>query len=378
MGNAYTPGLKVTARAVIRKARRLPLTGQVVVKVGDKVRAADVVARTDLPGKVFPLNVGNQLSVGADEVPAAMRKRPGEPVKKGEVLAETRSFLGLFHTEVRSPIDGQVESISQVTGQVILREPPIPVEVTAYVDGTIVEEIPGEGVIVETEAAYVQGIFGLGGEVHAPLHLLARAPDERVDAERIGPDFRGKILVGGSRLTLAALRRAVELGVAGVICGGFAYQDIKDLLGYDIGVAVTGHERLGTTLVITEGFGEIAMARATYDLLAAHDGAYASMNGATQIRAGVIRPEIVIPTRRPTAEIETEAQPALGLEVGAPVRCIRAPYFGRIGRVVGLPPQLAEMASGTMVRVVEVELGGAAAGERVTLPRANVELIERA
>src|SRR5262249_47264242 len=176
----------------------------------------------------------------------------------------------------------------------------------------------------------------------------------------------------GAQLTLAALRRCLEVKVAGVVCGGFAYHDVKELLGYDIGVAITGHEKLGTTLVVTEGFGAIAMARATHELLAAPDGKMASRNGATQIRAGVIRPEIVIPS--PAAAVHAEAA-SPGLEVGAAVRCIRAPHFGRIGAVVALPAELRQMPSETMARVVEVELAG---GERATLPRANVELIERA
>jgi len=39
MAHAYTPGLKVTRKTVLRKERRLPLPGEVVVKVGDKVSA---------------------------------------------------------------------------------------------------------------------------------------------------------------------------------------------------------------------------------------------------------------------------------------------------------------------------------------------------
>jgi hypothetical protein len=113
------------------------------------------------------------------------------------------------------------------------------------------------------------------------------------------------------------------------------------------------------------------MARATFELLQANDGRGASISGATQIRAGVIRPEVVIPTSQ--AEQADEAV-ALGLDVGAPVRCIRAPHFGRIGEVVGLPVELMTMPSETRVRVVEVRLDGA---ETVTVPRANVEVIER-
>src|SRR4051794_39008125 len=104
MGAAYTPGLKVTARATVRKARRLPLSGTVLVKVGDRVTARQPVARADLPGKVYPINIANQLSILADEVPESMRKKAGESVAKGEMIAETRSFFGLFHSDVRSPI----------------------------------------------------------------------------------------------------------------------------------------------------------------------------------------------------------------------------------------------------------------------------------
>jgi hypothetical protein len=374
MGNAYTPGLKVTPRTIVRKSRRLPLAGEVIVKVGDRVTAGTVVARTDLPGKVYPINIANQLSIGPDEVPEAMKRKVGETIKKDEILAETRSFFGIFRSEARAPVDGTVESISKVTGQIILRGVPIPVEVKAYVDGTIVEEIPGEGVIVETEASYIQGIFGLAGEVHATLKKVATSPDEVLDESKIHADHAGKIIIGGSQLTLGALRRCLEVKVAGVICGGFAYQDIKELLGYDIGVAVTGTEKLATTLMLTEGFGKIAMARATFDLLVANDGMSASMSGATQIRAGVIRPEVIISGGKSAATIDTSAP--TGLDIGAPVRCIRAPYFGRIGTVSGLPAQLQRMPSETMVRVVEVALSDG--GETIVLPRANVEIIERA
>jgi hypothetical protein len=101
------------------------------------------------------------------------------------------------------------------------------------------------------------------------------------------------------------------------------------------------------------------------------------MNGATQIRAGVMRPEVIIPhidslKKRERAHGEVEAK---GLETGAPIRVIRVPYFGKIGKVTALPPELKRMESETMVRVVEVEFDG---GERVIVPRANVEKLELA
>jgi hypothetical protein len=371
MGDAYTPGLTVTRRTVVRKARRLPMPGVVLCQVGQRVAAGDVVARTELPGKVHLLNLANALGCAVDEVDAKLAVRPGGAVRRGGRLASTTSFFGWFRTDVASPIDGTLESVSTVTGQAILREPPVPVEVKAYLDGTVVELLPDEGAVVEADAALIQGIFGLAGEVHAPLVAVATSCKQPLEAGDLTAAHAGKIVIGGARCTLAAMRRAMDLGVTAVIAGGFAYQDVRELLGYDVGVAVTGTEALPTTLVVTEGFGDIAMARATFALLTSFPDRIASVCGATQIRAGVIRPEIIIPHG---ADQVDEVAPPPGMAVGAPVRCIRAPHFGKLGTIAGLPAPLHTMPSETKVRVVEVAL---ADGETIVVPRANVEVIER-
>ena len=374
MGDAYTPGLTVTGRTVVRKTRRLPLTGSVLVEQGARVRADQVVARTELPGKVTMMNVANLLGVLPDEVEPLLVVKPGAAIKKGQLLGEKKSFLRIFGSTIESPIDGTFESVSKVTGQAVLREPPSPVEVKAYIDGTVVEVIPNEGVVVEAEAALVQGIFGLAGEAHAELVVVGKSAESVLEPGDLKPEHRGKIVIGGGLTTLVAMRRAIELGVAGVVVGGFSYQDVRELLGYDVGVAVTGTEELGTTLVLTEGFGGIAMAAATYELLVRHAGRQASISGATQIRAGVIRPEVIIPDPIEAPAVEGANGHAVGLEIGAPVRVIRAPHFGAIGAVAGLPVELQKMPSETMVRVVEVDIQGKG---RVVIPRANVEVIER-
>ena len=345
-----------------------------LVEVGAKVRAQQVVARTELPGKVTMMNFANLLGVMADEIEPSLVVKLGSPIKKGQLLGEKKSFLRIFGSTVASPIDGTFESVSKVTGQAVLREPPSPVEVKAYIDGTVVEVIPNEGVVIESEAALVQGIFGLAGEAHAELVVVGKTPDAMLEPAHLDKAHAGKIVIGGGLTTLAAMRRAIELGVAGVVVGGFSYQDVKELLGYDVGVAVTGTEELGTTLVLTEGFGGISMAAATYELLARHAGRAASISGATQIRAGVIRPEVIIPDPIDAPASAQINGHAVGLEIGAPVRVIRAPHFGAIGAVSALPVELQKMPSETMVRVVEVDIKGQGT---VVIPRANVEVIER-
>ena len=376
MAHAYTPGLKVTEGMTIQKERRLPLQGEVLVETGTTVRAEDVVAKADLPGNVQLLNVANLLSVPAEEITEYMLKPVGETIVKDEIIATTKGLFGLFKSQARSPIDGTIEAVSDVTGQVILREPPVPVEVKAYTDGKITEIAPNEGVTVETYGSYIQGIFGVGGETVGNLTVAVSSPNDELATAQILPEHRDNILVGGSLVTTDAIQKAIQQGVRGIIAGGIDDSDLRELLGYELGVAITGSEEIGITLVITEGFGSIAMAEQTFTLLKAREGMKTSINGATQIRAGVVRPEILIPITPEVTEKASEAEDDAAeglLEIGSSVRIIREPYFGKLGRVTELPVELQDLETEAQVRVLRVELKD---GQQTTLPRANVEAIE--
>jgi hypothetical protein len=375
MAHAYTPGLRVAEVTLLRKERRLPIQGEVLVQVGDAVKSDTVVAQTHLPGNVQLINIASKLGLPAEDLPTVMKKSAGDPLTKGEAIAETQGFFGLFRSKVEAPCDGTLESVSTVTGQIILREPPTPIQIDAYIDGKIVEVFEGEGVAVEAVGTFIQGIFGVGGEKTGEIMMAVESPDVPLDAGRLDDSMKGKVVVGGSHVTWDGLQKALDVGARGVVVGGFDDPDLRKLLGKDLGVAITGHEDLATTLILTEGFGEIGMARATFDLLKSREGKKASINGATQIRAGVIRPEIIVP-------IEGEKLPAggvvgaesTGLEIGSTIRVIREPHFGHLGVVTELPNELQEMESESMVRVLKVRFED---GGEALLPRANVEMIER-
>ena len=377
MAKAFTPGLTVTARATYRARRVLPIEGEVTVKAGDRVDAGTVVAQTFMEGDVFPMKVAGALGAQPKDLPGLMLKKVGDAVRKDEPIARSKGIFGMMRTEARSTADGVIESVGDSTGRVMVRGPKVPIEVRAYVAGTVVEVLAGEGAVVEAAAALVQGIFGIGGEVHGPVAMACAGPDEELDADDVTPAMRGCVVVGGARMTAAAIARAREVGAAAVVSGGIDDQDLRDFLGHDIGVAVTGSERMGITLIVTEGFGSIAMAARTFALLASHAGRTASVNGATQIRAGVMRPEIVVPLDAAAAgtgpAVAAGGATAGVLEVGTPVRVIRDPHFGVLGTVAALPEQPAVLGSGSKARVLEVAVAG---GGRITVPRANVELIE--
>jgi len=373
MAHSYTPGLKVLHESKVRKERILPLKGEVIVEAKATVTPDDIVARTHLPGNVQMVNVGNLLNIDPTDVEAVMQKPLGSEFTKGELMAETKGILGFFKSKVLAPIDCTLESISSITGQVVLRDAPIPVEIDAYIRGTVAEVYPEEGVAIETEAVYIQGIFGIGGESRGELAVVVETREDELRADMIKPEHAGKVLVGGSFLSLKAYKKALGMKVAGIVVGGFNYFDLEEILGYTLGVAITGSEDLVTSLVLTEGYGEIRMGSRTFDLLKKHHGKFTSINGATQIRAGVIRPEIVIPLNKEDLKGDAHAvQINEGIQSGSLVRVIRAPYFGRIGTVISLPPELQKMESETMVRVAEIKIDD----EVMIIPRANLEMVE--
>ena len=373
MAHSYTPGLKVLKNTKILKERRLPLKGSVDTSVGDTVAPGDTIAKTDLPGNVQMVNIANQLNVDASDVETVMIAKEGSKVSKNDLIAQTNGIFGYFKSSVNSPVDGTIESVSNITGQVVIREAPIPVEVDAYIRGVVDEVITEEGVVIKSYGSFVQGIFGIGGESRGEIKMLSENRTSEISVDMIKPEHEGLIIVGGSFISLEAYKKALECKVAGVVVGGFNYYDLEEILGYTLGVAITGSEELITSLIVTEGYGKIQMGQQTFDLLKENSGRLASINGATQIRAGVIRPEIIIPTDASSQKDSDENSKKMsGMTEGSLVRVIRSPNFGKIGSVKELPSELRKMESETMVRVAIIEIDG----KLIEIPRSNLEVVE--
>ena len=375
MAHAYTPGLKISAQTIVRSERRLPLMGDVLVEVGNQISAEDIVAQTDLPGNVQMIHAANLMGTSPSSVGRFMLKKVGDPVEQEEIIAQSNGLFGLFKSEVKSPISGTIENISDVTGQIVIREPSTPVQTWGYIDGQVIEVMENEGVVIETWGTLIQGIFGIGGETVGQLQTIVSSPNQPLTPELIQTDHEGQILVGGSTVDRQTVEFAIDKGVKGIVCGGIDDRELYQLLGYELGVAITGAENIGLTLMITEGFGQISMARQTFDLLLHRQGMKASLNGTTQIRAGVQRPEIVIPLEKDSnssLEKDRVIIPS-ALDVGTQVRLIRSPYFGQLGEVTKLLVEPQSLETEAHVRVLEVQLHNQ---ERIVLPRANVEIVE--
>ena len=280
----------------IVKERRIPTHGEVLVELNQQVDPDTLIARGMVPSQeIIELMLHRSLNVEPEDVKNHILKHKDDIVERDEVIAIARSFFSRLTRMARSPIDGVIEAFSGTTGRMMIRGHPVPVEVFSHIPGKVTEILPGEGANVETEGYRFTGLFGVGGETHGALELAVDSGDVPLTSSDITPMQSGKIIVGGSVVTLDALREAVRQGVKGIIVGGVDQKDLTFFLGYEIGLGVTGSEDVGLTLILTEGFGVNPIQGDVFNEYKELSGKLACIDGTTHIRSRALRPEIIIP-----------------------------------------------------------------------------------
>jgi len=280
----------------ITKERRIPTAGEVLVKQGQQVDPDTLIAACTVPSQnIHELRIYRSLKVNPDDVKNHIVKHEGETVEKDEVVAIARSFFGRQTRMARSPIDGVIMAFSSSTGRMMIRGHPVPVEVFSHISGKVIDIYPDEGAVVETQGYRFNGVFGVGGETHGILEVAVDSGDIPLTSTEIKPEHSGKVLLGGSVVTLDALREAVKQGVKGIIVGGVDQKDLTYFLGYEIGHGVTGGEDVGLTLILLEGFGVNPIPDTVFDSFKKISGNLACIDGTTHIRSRTLRPEIIIP-----------------------------------------------------------------------------------
>ena len=375
MGSQYTPGLQVSAHSVVKRVRELPLLGKHEVNVGDTVAADDTVLSASLPGEVEIIRVADRLGLEPLDVEGKVLLSPGDSVSKNQLICKVESFFGFFNSELHSPLAGEVEFFTEANAHIGIRRPSIPLTVDAYISGKVVAVEENRRVTIETSGTFIQGIFGVGGERRGTVRVLDTAIDQAVteaDIQKID-SLENSILIGGSFFSEAALTLASKKGVSGIITGSIDAETLKNYVGFEIGVSITGDEEVPATLIVTEGFGKLPISPRVMELAKNCEGMLASLNGATQVRAGAMRPELIVPKENSEQTNCDSGQPTGELLVNSRVRIIRVPYFGLLGTVEELPSKPEAIESGARVRVLRARLDSS--GQVVTVPRANVELI---
>lgn len=353
------PTAHVTLLATLRRERMLPLAGEVIVQLRQRVEAAAVVAQTFLADRHYLVDVARKLGVPDEKADSALVKQDGDPVKAGEPIAVRKTALGLGRRAARSPADGRL--VVAAGGKALVAAISRPFELRAGIPGQVVTVLQSRGVVIETTGALLEGVWGNGREDSAPLRLTSADPAAPLTADKVEMEWRGALLAAGTLADAAALRRLGEVRVRGLVVGGLGP------------VLLPAARALDLPVLVVEGFGARGFSTPAWNLLTSNAGREAWLNAVAPDRFAGRQPELLIPLPSPgTAPLPPMEGQALA--ESRRVRVLRGPQTGRAGTVRTLSGRPVLVASGLRLPAAQVALDGAAGV--VDVPLANLELLE--
>lgn len=268
-----------------RRAVRSPVTGTVAlvsknrglayvredVATGSQEEAVEirVAEMLGIPPVMIMVYKGAEANVGATAV-------------KGQTLARFGKKIA------SSPFYGRISAISPVRGTITIEPMFKSQTIAAYLKGRVDKVVPGEAVGIVGQARVIAGIWGLGGESCGILEVMEG------DLTKDTPLSPGSVVAAQGTATSEGLLHAAESGVKGVILGWLGSSIAATFAGGLKNMAVTGDESVPFPLILIEGFLASRMRAESFGILEASRGHLCSIRGATHIRAGVVRPEILV------------------------------------------------------------------------------------
>jgi hypothetical protein len=334
----------------IRRSRLLPFPGRVLVKTGQKVNAADIIAETHLPNKHHLLDVRKAFGVNGALADTLINRQKGEQLQKGDIIAETG---GIFSRVIRTPIDGTIVAISN--GQVLIEATDAPYQLQAAMPGVVREVIQEKGAVIEVNGVLLQGVWGNQKIDFGLLQLHSTNPDAPLSIDEIDPILRGAVLVGGYCGDSSTLKALADSSLRGLILSSI-HPDL-------VGEAMEMH----FPIIVLEGFSRQPMNPAAFNLLITNEKKDVSLNAAAWNQVTGERPEIIIPlpdSGSRTADYDD-------VSPGLTVRIQGAPYANLLGTVLDVQPQVT-LSNGIRCQAAEVRLANK---ERVIVPISNLEII---
>ena len=295
------------------------ISGRLLMKPGDRVQAEDILGvggaffdrravRSPVKGTVALVSRSRGLAYVREDVDTGSQEEAVEvPVAEilgispvmimvykaaeanvGEYAVKGQTLARFGKRVAASPMYGKISAISPTKGTITV-QPLFRSQATmAYLKGQVSEVVAGEAVEIVGRARVVAGIWGLGGESCGSLQIL----DGDLTGNTALPP--GSVVAARGTATCEGLVHAAESGVKGVILGWLGSAAVSRFAGALKNMGVTGDESVPFPLILVEGFLACSMRSDSFDVLKACEGCLCSVKGVTHIRAGVVRPEILI------------------------------------------------------------------------------------
>lgn len=358
--------LRIVPDTIVHVKRRI-IRGKNLLKVhpGYEVTPDTVLGEGELISGYKIIDLAKILGVSPKDCQQYLKKPIGEIVYQGELIAEKEGFLKIQTSRVMASNDGVLESLDSQRGLLKIKLNPQREILTSGVYGIVDDvDLKKSEVTIRTQATIVYGIAGSGRERSGTLRLLSSDnPGLLVSSHQITSDFAGQIVVGGSMAFADALQKCMTLGVSALITGGVNATDYRAISGGGFHLKDKHWTDVGLTVLVTEGFGSIAIGGDIYRALVEHEGQFCLIDGNNH--------RLILPTkdqnsmmyiRKTVGSKGASTTPKIAVEqelkVGSRVRIVSAVGLGIQGLVSHIDQSLTVLSNGHAVIMVTVTTKG--------------------
>lgn len=338
--------------AKIQRTRMFTGRGDVLVKVGQKVDALDPIAQFVPEEKFQIISIKKELNIKNNEdARRSINVKIGDKLHKGDILAKSQ---GIFSKSAVAQTDSEVINI--IGSQIIVRiiQPTKPL--IAGFDSIVTEILPFQGVVIETNGALIQGVWGNQKAASGQLTANMNNIFEELTPEKIDVTYRGSIILGGYCNKVEVLKAAEELNLKGLILSSMSAS------------LVTAAMNCPIPIILLEGFGPIPLNERAFELLKSNEGKLISLNAIYDPKQSE-KPEIII-----QLPVEgTVPAESLTIKPGSVVRINSGNYQGRASVVKKINETKTNLPNGLRANCAIVELNDE---DLISIPLANLDILE--
>lgn len=198
------------------------------VKVKDKISEGSVLAEGPNPTENIVINLASDLNVPPDDIKKFLKKKPGDRVSDGDVIAEKGGLLG--KESAVSNMSGTIVRLED-NGDLIVKgeEKKEPNTIVSPSDGEV-EEVTKDQIVIKISKDAILGKKGIGGEATGEVVVDQKG---EIDTEALNISVSGKILAG-KKIGHEALSKALGLGAIGIIGTEILDTDLSSITQKDM------------------------------------------------------------------------------------------------------------------------------------------------
>lgn len=296
----------------------------------------EIIERPDVP---IILDVKKELNDSIKNFNEYIVKKEGDRVEYGQAVAGIRimSYMPFYRKKVISPCAGTIIKIDYTNGKIFIQKDMPKTEMKAHYWGQIKKIIPQYGAEIEFAGYILECAFGTGNIT------WGRFVDTAAEREAN--------IIFSEYLSSKDMSSIIEQRPGGIIAGSVDYEGVELL------------EKHHITSIIIEGFGRLPINKNHRSLLEQCIGRNIILKASTQVRAGVIRPEIVVPSDEEFYKCMT---------IKDQFKIVWGKHYGKQGVLKG-SPHFDEISSGTKTWLCDVLCDD---NEEITVPYNNLQVLE--